>query len=44
MNGCFCRRYTVSVMTSRTASRSTYFSVMPRILRLTGCERIVSTT
>jgi len=30
-NGCFCRRYTVPVITSRTASLRTYFSVIPRI-------------
>ena len=37
-NGCFCRRYTVSVRTGRAASRSTNFSFMPRIFAETGSD------
>ena len=44
MNGCFCRRYTVSVMTGLAASRSTHFSVMPLIFIDTGICATASTT
>ena len=44
MNGCFCRLYTVSVITGRAASRSTHFSVIPLIFIDTGIFATASTT